>query len=531
MKKLIIVVPHLSTGGLPQYTVRQIESMMGEYEVWCVEWDNITGGVLVVQRNRIQNLIGDRLVTLGEERYEFLRLIDSVEPDIIHFQEIPETFVPLDILNAVWYDDRTYDIVVTTHSSYTNPAKIRYIPDRYVLVSNWSHRRFAAEFGNEMCSVWEYPVETITYDKGAAKNRLGFDDQYGTIHVLHVGLFTPGKNQSFIVEVAKFMKNYNPNVEFHFVGNQADNFSDYWRPIMENLPDNCTWHGERSDVDEFYKAADVFVFPSLFELNPLSLKEARSFGLPLAIRNLDTYENEYDGVATYFEDDVEQAAKAILTAHSELGVSNLYYGVQRNSEIRKIDPSFTVNFVDGPYAHIHDAPGDTFHVTFTDRSTGIVHYSSIVGNDCWAKATLKFAADWHIRFVRESDGRVFEEEFNPTGKRVLISLDSKSLGDTMAWFPQVDNFRKKWNCEVVCSTFMNEQFVESYPEIQFVPPGTVVHGIYAMFNIGWYFEGDSHHPQYHPREFKKLPLSQTAADILGLDYVQTRAKLKPRAIV
>ena len=109
MKKLMIIVPHLSTGGLPQYVAKQIEMSCGEYEIWCVEWDSITGGVLVVQRNKIQNLIGTGLVTLGEDKYEFLRLLDDVCPDIIHFQEIPETFIQRTILDDVYKDDRHFN--------------------------------------------------------------------------------------------------------------------------------------------------------------------------------------------------------------------------------------------------------------------------------------------------------------------------------------------------------------------------------------------------------------------------------------
>ena len=37
------------------------------------------------------------------------------------------------------------------------------------------------------------------------------------------------------------------------------------------------------------------------------------------------------------------------------------------------------------------------------------------------------------------------------------------------------------------STFRNEFFKDTYPEIEFVNPGTNVDGLYAMFNIGWYY--------------------------------------------
>ena len=34
------------------------------------------------------------------------------------------------------------------------------------------------------------------------------------------------------------------------------------------------------------------------------------------------------------------------------------------------------------------------------------------------------------------------------GKVVYIIFQSKGLGDTLAWFPYVEEFRKKYNCKV-----------------------------------------------------------------------------------
>lgn len=525
MKKIIMVVPHLSTGGLPQYTYNMIQHISEDYEIWCVEWDDITGGVLVVQKNRIESILNgkysdNRLITLGEDKYEFLRIIDTIEPDVIHFQEIPETFIPTDILDAIWFEDRVYDIITTTHSSYTDPTKIKYVADQYVLVSEWSKKIFVKEFDDNFCSVWEYKVESNIFDKEIAKLKLGFDPKL--THILHVGLFTPGKNQKAIIEAARISQD--PTLLFHFVGNQADNFKDYWEPIMSDLPNNCIWHGERDDVDMFYRAADIFVFPSLFELNPLALIEAKGYGLPLIIRNLETYEGKYDDDAIYINDNPIEILEGInkIKDYPKLNV----YQTERNGKIRRLDPNINISFVDGPKITITDAPGDVFDVTFKDMSTGIIYYQVEVGNGCWAKANITWAVDWSITTIRRSDGKVFEERFNPLGKRVFITLDSKSLGDTLAWFPQVEEFRKKWNCHVICSTFMNDELKNQYTEIEFVNPGSVVNNIYAMFNIGWFWDGDLPSRQKHPNDFRKFPLGKTAADILGLEYKQTKTLLE-----
>jgi hypothetical protein len=308
MKKLLMVAPHLSTGGLPQYLLKQLESFISEYEIYVIEWSDITGGVYVVQKNKIFNLIGNRLITLSDNKNEFIDLINQISPDVIHFQEIPESFIDVEILKTIYNENRNYFIVVTTHSSTVDVKNIKYSADKFILVSEWSKSKFKDEFGSEICDIWEYPIEKIVYDKDVAKSELGFDKEYK--HILNVGLFTPGKNQKELIELAKTF--LDDKIIFHFVGNQADNFSDYWKPLMIDLPKNCIIHGERSDVDKFYKACDLFYFTSNFELNPLSVRESISYGLPTFIKNLKNYENSYDGLVTYISSDLEENRKMIL---------------------------------------------------------------------------------------------------------------------------------------------------------------------------------------------------------------------------
>jgi autotransporter strand-loop-strand O-heptosyltransferase len=73
---------------------------------------------------------------------------------------------------------------------------------------------------------------------------------------------------------------------------------------------------------------------------------------------------------------------------------------------------------------------------------------------------------------------------------------------------------------------MNYLFKDQYPEIEFVEPGSVVYDIAAQYNLGWFYKEDGELDlNKHPRDFKPLPLQQTASDILGLEYKEIRPKL------
>ena len=305
-KKLLYVCPHLSTGGQPQFVLKQIENFKDEFQIEVVEVHNSGGNAFVVQKNKIKSLVP--IHTLYEDKTEILNVIERFNPDVIHFHEIPEHFLDTEILDKIWDTNRKYFIISTTHGSFTNPDEIVYQPDRYVLVSEWSRRKF--EHLGIDTQIWEYPIENIQYDKDTAKDDLGFEKDWK--HVLNVGLFTSGKNQAEIFEVARLLEKY--KIKFHFVGNQADNFEDYWKPLMENKPSNCVVWGERNDADKFYAAADFFYFSTLWELNPLSIKEALSYKLPCIFRRLHTYLDTYDTnpLVTYIDDDLKITKRIIL---------------------------------------------------------------------------------------------------------------------------------------------------------------------------------------------------------------------------
>jgi len=307
-KKLLYICPHLSTGGQPQYTYKQIKHFINEFEIEVIEINNSGGDAYVVQKNRIKSLV--QVHTLGENKIPILDIINVFQPDIIHFQEIPQFDLPQNILNRIFSNKRKYFIVATTHGSFTNPEDIIYHPDRYVLVSEWSKQKFANANLNVELELWEYPIEDYIFDKDEAKTELGFESDWK--HVLNVGLFSPGKNQAEIFKIATDLEKY--KIKFHFVGNQAMNYEDYWGPLMKNVPSNCVVWGERNDVDKFYQAADMFYFSSTLELNPLSVKEALSYKLPCIFRKLHTYLDTYDNnpLVTYISNDRFKTKKTIL---------------------------------------------------------------------------------------------------------------------------------------------------------------------------------------------------------------------------
>jgi hypothetical protein len=57
MKTLIIITPHMSTGGCPQIVAKKVELLKDFYNVIVVEYDMLAWSY-VVQRNRVIGMIG-----------------------------------------------------------------------------------------------------------------------------------------------------------------------------------------------------------------------------------------------------------------------------------------------------------------------------------------------------------------------------------------------------------------------------------------------------------------------------------------
>ena len=291
-KRLLIITPHLSTGGAPQVTLNKILLLKDEFEIMCVEYAFIAWS-FVVQRNKIIELLGESFVSLPEDKSSLLEVINIFKPDVISFEEFPEFFMDDNITKEIYSTNRTYSIFETTHDSSFPVYNKRFFPDKFHFVSAFNAFRYS--MFDIPYEIIEYPVDTKVKNQKEHQEMLGFDSSWK--HVVNVGLFTPRKNQAYIFDLAKRLKDY--KIKFHFIGNQADNFKFYWQPLMDNKPNNCVVWGERNDVDSFLQASDLFLFTSRGdrnnkELNPIAIKEALEYKMPMMMYNLDVYCGKYN---------------------------------------------------------------------------------------------------------------------------------------------------------------------------------------------------------------------------------------------
>ena len=125
------------------------------------------------------------------------------------------------------------------------------------------------------------------------------------------------------------------------------------------------------------------------------------------------------------------------------------------------------------------------------------------------------------------------KKFHPIqGKTVHIIFQSKALGDTLAWFPYVEQFRVDNKCNVKLFLPMQELIPllkPNYPKIEFLDEDKYIQSAgdgELCFKLPMSAEGIISYKigsGWDGRQY--IPLQQSAAEILGLPFIEKRPNL------
>lgn len=355
MEKLVIITPHLSTGGLPQFVLKKIELLKDLYEIYCIEYEFLSPH-FVIQRNKIKELLGNKFYSIQEQNILLIDIINKISPDTVWVEEFSEMFMNERDMKFVYGKHRKWKVLESTHTSENLISKKVYLPDKFMFVSK--HSELMYDKLNIPYETIEYPIDKLEKKTKESRLSLNFEDDY--VHIVNVGLFTPGKNQGYAFELANSLIEH--KVKFHFVGNQAENFKEYWGPLLESKPENCIVHGEKKDVNLFLQASNLLLFTSKHELNPLVIKESLSYDLPVLMFNLDTYHGSYNDVEniSFLTGDLDVDSKNILNLISDeektekkINVRAVHLLVDTESE-RELKSIESMSKLNGPIEYIQN---------------------------------------------------------------------------------------------------------------------------------------------------------------------------------
>lgn len=155
------------------------------------------------------------------------------------------------------------------------------------------------------------------------RSELGIKDE---LLIIHIGRFHPQKNHMFLLDIFNHILKVEPNAKLLLVGDGALK-SEIVKKISDlQIVQSVIIAGTRTDVPHLLQAADMLLFPSLFEGLPGVVLEAQAAGLPCIISDTITEEVNITDLVEYIplEYSAEVWAEKILSIDYKFKRRNTY---------------------------------------------------------------------------------------------------------------------------------------------------------------------------------------------------------------
>jgi autotransporter strand-loop-strand O-heptosyltransferase len=170
--------------------------------------------------------------------------------------------------------------------------------------------------------------------------------------------------------------------------------------------------------------------------------------------------------------------------------------------------------------------GAGWRVRLIDREADVVLYDETV-SDAIVCSAKRYYVSFRIEVWR-GDTLVFEHDQDLRGKKVFARLPLSTIGDVIAWFPYVDEFRRRHQCEMYVS--MGEGlwplFEEAYPDLHYVKPDdedAAACGFYASYFLGIFYPASDR--THQPTDYRVSGLQRTIPWLLGLPARECRPRI------
>ncbi|WP_412990438.1 glycosyltransferase family 4 protein [Pediococcus siamensis] len=189
--------------------------------------------------------------------------------------KIPQPFRSIFYKYIIAFYKRMDHIVVVNPTFIPKLAAYGIPEDKVSYIPNFVHK---SEF-----------YEMTDEKKQQVRQQLGIPSQ--KFMILGIGQVQERKGVKDFIKLAQ----HNPNVQFVWAGGfsfgrMTDGYTEL-KKVVDNPPANLRFTGivDRSELVNYYNAADLFLLPSYNELFPMSVLEAFSCGTPVLLRDLDLY--------------------------------------------------------------------------------------------------------------------------------------------------------------------------------------------------------------------------------------------------
>jgi glycosyltransferase involved in cell wall biosynthesis len=236
----------------------------------------------------------------------------------LSYKHFPELFKKKDLLKLnLWggYSVRSARKIITISRSAKNDIIREYRVDPKRVIVIYPGLKF--EIRN---SKFETNHKSEMSNSKQILNKYGIDGSY----ILFVGTLQPRKNIVRLVEAFSMLKSY--NLHLIIVGRRGWKYEEILRsPERFGVSGRVHFLEDVTDEDlpAFYKSAEIFVLPSLYEGFGLPVLEAMKYGCPVLTSNASSLPEAGGSAAVYFNpEDASDIAQKIEKVLSDKELAN-----------------------------------------------------------------------------------------------------------------------------------------------------------------------------------------------------------------
>lgn len=483
----------------------------------------------------------------------------------------PEALERMQYLDQIWVPskwqrDTLSDNLIEYYDDDEIGYKIRVVPEgidptkfnlenynlndgkcRFLIVGSWEHRKYTTEMVRAFIEVfgghkdielvimadnqWAYPYRCEDFLKQNFTNVpfnvktmpfINSDDEYIKILKSANCLLSVSRAEGWSLPVIEAMACGIPVITLDWSG-QTEYIGDYTTNVMiKTFKPVPQW--KNVYIPGYYAEPDYDDLKDKIKY----VYENYSYVLSNAISG-----------AKYIADNFTWDKAAIIADHhlnelevnrSKSAVSEFFrfYFNKLNTKVKEPELEIAVSYIDGVRVDITGGYDDKhYQVLFINSDTNELIYDTIIRTNSFAEPFAKYYINWEIKVIdTETNEIIYTDKLNMKDKEVLICIDSDALGDNIAWFPYVEEFRKLHDIKsMFVFTPRKELFMEDpeYYNLIFIDREDVLpvsNEVYAKYVIG---ACDNNYNR-NKNNWRSITLQQVATDVLGMEY----KPLKPR---
>lgn len=186
--------------------------------------------------------------------------------------------------------------------------------------------------------------------------------------------------------------------------------------------------------------------------------------------------------------------------------------------VEEFEDGIRIDFNSGCRVYVPKESTQKYRISILDDDKNLCLYAANIEAGMCAGIAKKFFIKYRVEVYRENEVSPFiNYTLDLNNKLVMIQCNGGGLGDSIAWFSNVDAFIKKHNCRalVTLEKYIIPIFKNQYPHIRFIPKEeSTAYLPFATYYMGLFFSDDK---DFQPMDFRLTGLHKISAYILGVD--------------